>query len=498
MTAPTYTIDFADISVDPTNKKAFLIAPGELNTTATSLRLPGAGYAPYGEPIVEDLLHILENFASPVSPANPTVGQLWFDTASKLLKVLNSITTVGSTVTYDWARIANNTTLSTTAPADHSQLWYDTSASLAINHTLKIYNTISSTWQPVVPPALVKSNDPPANTGSLWYNTANGNPIFNELHVYSPVTSTWIPAASHQAALLVGNILDVNLTTSNIGGHASSATNATNATNAVIASQAVKLQTGRSITLSNGAGGSAVFDGTSDVVINVSALNANVLGFGTVPVERLGSSGTRAAGYYLAGNNVWTPLPPPPVIPPQIDAYTKLQSNALYDQKVNRDGITWAGFASDNTGLPYFRRTTDNGVYYLQPRLGYTPAPVSNTLAGYGIVDAYTKAEVNSLIPVVPPITGVLGISGWTRLPNQLTLQWGQGPALADDQSAFINLYLTGFILNVQITALGVATSGIGPCWMTDSWTTTNFRVSNNYNSGPARAFCWFAITATP
>lgn len=486
MTAPTYIIDFTDISVDPTHKQRFSIAPGELNTTSTSLKLPGAGYAPYGEPILEDILHILENFASSVSPKNPTVGQLWFDTTEKLLKVLNSIDTVGSTVTYNWVRVANNTTISPTQPTDLSQLWYDTSSPIPANHTLKIYNVASSSWQPVIPPAVVRSNTAPTTTSSLWYNTSNNNAALHELYAYNPVTSTWVPATSHQASLIVGNILDANLTVSNIGGNAATATLAT------LATQAVRLQTGRTIGLSNGATGSAVFDGTANLNINVTALNANTLSAGTVPVARLGTSGTRAAGYYLAGNNVWSPMPV------MIDAYTKTQTDTLLNAKVRRDNITDAGFAFNNTDLPYFRRESDNGIYYLQPRLGYTPAPVSNTLAGYGIVDAYTKAEVNSLIPVVPPITGVLGTSGWTRWSNQLTLQWGQGPALSDDSAAYINLHLTGFILNVQITGLGVYSGGAGPSWLTDSWTTTNFRVSNNYNSGPSRAFCWLALTATP
>jgi len=60
-----------------------------INTTATSLRLPGRNYPNYGEPVVENLVWILENFAgAPVSgPTNPRVGQLWYDVANAQLKV---------------------------------------------------------------------------------------------------------------------------------------------------------------------------------------------------------------------------------------------------------------------------------------------------------------------------------------------------------------------------------------------------------------------------
>lgn len=482
MTAPTYDIDFADLTVDPVSKKSFKIAPGELNTTNTSLHLPGAGYAPYGEPIVESLVRLLESFASATAPVTPTIGQLWYDTGTKLLKVLASITTTGTTINYNWENVSNNTTISVTEPTDRTRLWYDTSAPVPANHQLKIFNTFSGIWQPVLPGGLQVSTTAPSSTSALWYNTSNSDVTRQEVYVYNPTTSGWQPAASHAAELLTGTVPNARLTTSSIGGNAATATLAANAT---------KLATGRTITLATGAAGSVVFDGSANVTLNVTSLNASVLSSGTVPIDRLGSAGTRAAGYYLNGANVWTQ------IPTVVDAYTKVQTDALVGQRVLRDSITYAGFASNNVTLPYFRRESDNTVYYLQPRLGYTPAPVATTLAGYGITNAYTKAEVNALIPSVPPITGSLGTTGWTRLSNGLTLQWGVGPALGDDSAATVSLAVTATILNVQVTGFGVYASGTGPSWLTDSWSTTSFRVSNNYNSGPNRPFRWFAITIT-
>jgi hypothetical protein len=55
------------------------------------------------------------------------------------------------------------------------------------------------------------------------------------------------------------------------------------------------------------------------------------------------------------------------------DAPTTAQVNSLLDTRVLRDGITYAGFASNDATLPYFRRTTDNAVYFLQSRLGFVP-----------------------------------------------------------------------------------------------------------------------------
>jgi len=51
-----------------------------INNVSTSLKLVGRGYANYGQAFAENFLHLLENFASPRRPANPTEGQLWYQT----------------------------------------------------------------------------------------------------------------------------------------------------------------------------------------------------------------------------------------------------------------------------------------------------------------------------------------------------------------------------------------------------------------------------------
>ena len=63
------------------------IADGTINTTSTSLGLPGRNYAGYGSYLDTNFVHMMENFASTTPPANPLMGQLWFDTNSSVLKV---------------------------------------------------------------------------------------------------------------------------------------------------------------------------------------------------------------------------------------------------------------------------------------------------------------------------------------------------------------------------------------------------------------------------
>ena len=63
------------------------IPDGTINTTSTSLGLPGRNYAGYGQYLDTNFVHMVENFADGTVPQNPIRGQLWFDTNTNTLKV---------------------------------------------------------------------------------------------------------------------------------------------------------------------------------------------------------------------------------------------------------------------------------------------------------------------------------------------------------------------------------------------------------------------------
>ena len=76
-----YTIVKSDGSVLTT------IADGTINTTSTSLGLPGRNFAGYGQALNTNFAHIIENFADTNPPPNPLRGQLWFNTNNGILYV---------------------------------------------------------------------------------------------------------------------------------------------------------------------------------------------------------------------------------------------------------------------------------------------------------------------------------------------------------------------------------------------------------------------------
>lgn len=74
----TYSLNWSDASKAPVE-----VFDDTLDTTSTSLSLIGKNLLDYGKPLQENLLRLAENFASGSAPANPTVGQLWFNLTDK-------------------------------------------------------------------------------------------------------------------------------------------------------------------------------------------------------------------------------------------------------------------------------------------------------------------------------------------------------------------------------------------------------------------------------
>lgn len=87
------------------------IADGTINTTSTSIGLPGRNYAGYGQTLDTNFVHQLENFADTTPPSNPLRGQLWYDTNASTLKVCP---TDGETNALAWLSLTSTASGGTT------------------------------------------------------------------------------------------------------------------------------------------------------------------------------------------------------------------------------------------------------------------------------------------------------------------------------------------------------------------------------------------------
>jgi hypothetical protein len=93
------------------------VADGQIDTLSTDITLIGKNYSGFGEAFNENLVKILENFASTTEPLRPLKGQVWFDNAENKLKVYNGTVFIP----------VSSATISSTQPETLSigDLWFD-------------------------------------------------------------------------------------------------------------------------------------------------------------------------------------------------------------------------------------------------------------------------------------------------------------------------------------------------------------------------------------
>ena len=63
------------------------IPDGTIDTTSTSLGLPGRSFSGYGQAQDTNFVHLTENFAAATPPPNPLRGQLWYNTTTNTVLV---------------------------------------------------------------------------------------------------------------------------------------------------------------------------------------------------------------------------------------------------------------------------------------------------------------------------------------------------------------------------------------------------------------------------
>jgi hypothetical protein len=138
------------------------IPDGTINTTSTSIGLPGRNYAGYGQTLDTNFVHQLENFADTTPPSNPLRGQLWYNTNNSTLYVCP---TDGEANALAWLALTSTSSGGTT-----------TFGAVTVTGNVQA-NNLSAT------------NNVTGNAGSFSYLTVSAN----------------------------ANIADANITTANIG-----------------------------------------------------------------------------------------------------------------------------------------------------------------------------------------------------------------------------------------------------------------------------------------
>lgn len=110
------------------------IQDGTINTTSTSLGLPGRNKAGYGQTLDTNMVRLLESFANDSPPAHPLRGQLWYNTNDSTLRVCPAD---GTTVASSWPILAS------TSSAGDTTLGNVTVTGDILGNNISVGNTIS-------------------------------------------------------------------------------------------------------------------------------------------------------------------------------------------------------------------------------------------------------------------------------------------------------------------------------------------------------------------
>ena len=164
------------------------IQDGTINTTATSLGLPGRLYPSYGQVFDTNYVFLLENFANNTPPANPIRGQLWYDIGNTVLRVCPID---GATSASQWVRIATT----------------DNNGNITANNVTFTGNIIAN--NATLSGNIIANN---ATANSLFVGNAQGNAFIGFDSVYYGVG---------EFAGNVNNYVEVSVYNSNTGTSAS-------------------------------------------------------------------------------------------------------------------------------------------------------------------------------------------------------------------------------------------------------------------------------------
>lgn len=195
------------------------IPDNTLNSTTTSLTLIGRNALNFGLAIDQNFVDLLQNFAATTTPSNPLIGQFYYNTARELLTI------------YDGAQ-----------------------------------------WRTVVSPF-----DNTSGTATALIGSNNVNVLFTiaQNQIISATSATYIPASNLPDYVVISDVR-YYLSSAFSGGIFPGITLATGFPITGVATSANALTTGRTITLTGVASGNVVFDGSSNVNLNVSFANVYV------------------------------------------------------------------------------------------------------------------------------------------------------------------------------------------------------------------------------
>jgi hypothetical protein len=181
-----------------------VVADESLNTQ-TSLTIPGFDADFYGQPVDQNQLSLLENFAtqSPAGPPNAIPGQLWYDASVRLLKVNNSTSSSPS-----WVKVGPDLPVG----GANGQVQYNNNGTFGGNSNFT-YNSVTDTLTVGNIVGNISGNI--SGGGDISSNVVNANIINTDILSANVINATDINTGNifaNIANITTFNAVDINAT----------------------------------------------------------------------------------------------------------------------------------------------------------------------------------------------------------------------------------------------------------------------------------------------
>jgi hypothetical protein len=191
------------------------IPDGTIDTTSTSLGLPGRSFSGYGQAQDTNFVHLTENFAAATPPPNPLRGQIWYNTSTNTVLVCPAD---GEANAAAWLSLTSTSSGSTTTFGNVSVSGSITTGNLTVSNALSAGSVSTDTLT-------VTSNANIANatlSGTTVISSLNTTVITTgSANTNGTLTGTWTVAGNGVANNVNGTALwvtDGNVVITGAGG----------------------------------------------------------------------------------------------------------------------------------------------------------------------------------------------------------------------------------------------------------------------------------------
>jgi hypothetical protein len=148
-----------------------VIPDGSVNTS-TSLTLIGQGVTSYGTDQNENLVYLLENFASPTAPSTPILGQLWYNSSTDEISAYSTANTFVGLTTASYVQAQKISPIFTGVPTAPTAAAGTSNTQIAT--TAFVTNSPALSGVPTAPTAANGTNTTQVATTAFVRNATNG------------------------------------------------------------------------------------------------------------------------------------------------------------------------------------------------------------------------------------------------------------------------------------------------------------------------------------